>query len=157
MFIFIALYKTITYIIAGSWCWMWWSEGIYEVKDEENKPESSAPQGLALYQSAGFGLWPPHWLNVPGWFFLCKIQFIDLLYLLIYLFNLLIQMLLRHYWGPVGSRFLSWLGTFHSSLSPSAVVQLLDHPTSYCWGGADFQQFVCGPACGLGTVLATPL
>lgn len=77
MFIFIALYRTITYIIAGSWCCMWWSKGIYEVKDEENKPESSAPQGLALYQSAGFGLWPPHWLKVPGCFFLCKIQFIN--------------------------------------------------------------------------------
>lgn len=71
-------------------------------------------------------------------------------------FNLLIQMLPRHYWGWVGAQFLSWQCSFCSSLSPSAVVQLLDRPNSCC-RGVHLQQLVCDPACGLGAVLAAPL
>lgn len=64
-------------------------------------------------------------------------------------------MLPRHYWGWVGAQFLSWQCSFRSSLSPSAVVQLLDRPNSCCWG-VHLQQLVWDPACGLGAVLATP-
>lgn len=52
--------------------------------------QCSAAQSFALYWSAQPGLWPPHSVKDPGWFFFA-------------IFNSLIQTLTEHYCGEMGS------------------------------------------------------